>query len=128
MILDTSTVQVPTDVNRSPSRITSQSVFEFRSLHKTPSDLGLHGPLSEWGIQAIVKKYAYQAKLKDVTSQTLHQSFAKKLVDAGMLLDQVATLLGYERLDTTWIYTQPSERDLEWAVRRAAGEIVREDG
>jgi site-specific recombinase XerD len=48
--------------------------------------------------------------------------FTKNLVDAGTPLDQVATLLGHECLDTTRIYTQPSERNLERAVRRAAGE------
>ena len=86
--------------------------------------LGQHGPLSEWGIHAIVKKYAYQARFEDVTAHSLRHSFAKNLVDASTPLDQVATLLGHESLDTTRIYTQPSERDLERAVRRAAGEIV----
>jgi site-specific recombinase XerD len=84
----------------------------------------LRGRLSEWGIHAIVKKYAYQARLGDVTSHTLGHSFAKNLVDAGIPLDQVATRLGHESLDTIRIYTQPSERDLELAVRRAAGEIA----
>ena len=86
--------------------------------------LGQRGPLSEWGIHAIVKKYAYQARLEDATAHTLRHSFAKNLVDAGTPLDQVATLLGHESLDTTRIYTQPSERDLERAVRQATGETV----
>jgi integrase/recombinase XerC len=75
-----------------------------------------------------VKKYAYQAKLEDVTAHSLRHSFAKNLVDAGTPLDQVAILLGHESLDTTRIYTQPSGRDLERAVQRAAGEIIRDDG
>ena len=86
------------------------------------------GPLSEWGIHAIVKKYAYQARLEDVTAHTLRHSLAKNLVDAGTPLDQVATLLGHESLDTTRIYTQPSLRDLEKAIKQAAGEIIRGDG
>ncbi len=95
--------------------------------HKPPQAILIfcqRGPLSEWGIHAIVKKYAFQARLEDVTSHTLRHSFAKNLVDAGTPLDQVATLLGHESLDTTRIYTQPSKRDLERAVRHAAGEIV----
>lgn len=84
--------------------------------------LGQRGPLSEWGIHAVVKKYAYQAQQEDVTAHTLRHSFAKNLVDSGTPLDQVAVLLGHESLDTTRIYTQPSERDLERAVRNAAGE------
>ena len=83
---------------------------------------GQRGPLSEWGIHAIVKKYAYQARQEDVTAHTLRHSFAKNLVDAGTPLDQVAILLGHESLDTTRIYTQPSRRDLERTIRRAAGE------
>jgi integrase/recombinase XerC len=89
--------------------------------------LGQRGPLSEWGIHAIVKKYAYQARQEDVTAHTLRHSFAKNLVDAGTPLDQVAILLGHESLDTTQIYTRPGERDLVRAVRQAAGEILRED-
>ncbi len=54
--------------------------------------------------------------------RSLHHSFAKNLVDAGTPLDQVATLLGHDSLDTTRIYTQPSERDLERSIRRAAAE------
>lgn len=86
--------------------------------------LGQRGPLSEWGIHAIVKKYAYQARQEDVTAHTLRHSFAKNLVDAGTPLDQIAILLGHESLDTTRIYTQPSGRDLERAVRQAAGEGI----
>lgn len=85
--------------------------------------LGQRGPLNEAGINYLVKKYAYQARLEDCTSHTLRHTFAKNLVDAGTPLDQVATLLGHESLDTTRIYTRPSEKDLERAVRRAAGEI-----
>lgn len=86
--------------------------------------IGQRGPLSEWGIHAIVKKYAYQARLEGVTAHTLRHSFAKNLVDAGTPLDQVAVLLGHESLDTTKVYTQPSERDLERAVRNASGETI----
>ena len=75
-----------------------------------------------------MKKYAYQARQEDVTAYILRHSFAKNLVDGGTPLDQVAILLGHESLDTTRIYTELSERDLDLAVRRAAGETVREDG
>jgi integrase/recombinase XerC len=86
--------------------------------------LGQRGPMGEWGVHELVKKYAYQARLEDVTAHTLRHTFAKNLVDAGVPLDQVATLLGHESLDTTRVYTKPSEKDLEQAVRRAAGEVV----
>ena len=49
--------------------------------------LGQRGPLSEWGIHAIVKKFAYQAKLEDFSAHTLRHSFAKNLVDSSTPLD-----------------------------------------
>ena len=85
--------------------------------------LGQRGLLNEAGINYLVTKYAYQVRLLDCTSHTLRHTFAKNLVDAGIPLDQVATLLGHESLDTTRVYTRPSKRDLEQAVRRAAGEL-----
>jgi site-specific recombinase XerD len=85
--------------------------------------LGQRGPLSEPGINYLVGKYAYQARVEDCTSHTLRHTFAKNLVDTGTPLDQVATLLGHESLDTTRVYTRPSKKDLEQAVRRAAGEL-----
>ena len=85
--------------------------------------LGQRGPLNEKGIDYLVGKYACQSRLEGCTSHTLRHTFAKNLVDAGVPLDQVATLLGHESLDTTRIYTHPSRRDLERAVRRAAGEL-----
>ena len=75
-----------------------------------------------------MKKNANQGRLEDVTAHTLRHSFARNLVDAGAPLDQVEMLLGHESLDSTRIYSRPSERNLDPAVRRAAGEIIREDG
>jgi site-specific recombinase XerD len=89
-----------------------------------PLFMGQRGPLNERGIDYLVRKYAYQARLENCTAHTLRHTFAKNLVDAGTPLDQVAILLGHESLDTTRIYTKPSRRDLERAVRKAAGEIA----
>jgi len=105
---------------------TRQAISNY--LEERPEDgterlfLGQRGPLSEAGINYLVGKYAYQARLEDCTSHTLRHTFAKNLVDAGTPLDQVATLLGHESLDTTRVYTRPSKRDLEHAVKRAARE------
>lgn len=86
--------------------------------------LGQRGPLTAKGIWDIVKKYAYQAKLENVTTHTFRHTFGKNLVNVGTPLDQVATLLGHESIETARIYITPSEKDLEKAIRRASGEIV----
>ena len=88
--------------------------------------IGQCGPLSEWGIHGIVKKYTYQARQKDVTAHTLRHSFAKNLVDADTPFDQVAILLGYESLDTIKVYAHPDDRDLKRALRNTVGEFVNE--
>jgi site-specific recombinase XerD len=120
--------QIPLD------RQTRQALSNYLEEHEPASSadredgserlfVGQRGPISEPGINYLVTKYAYQARLEDCTSHTLRHSFGKNLVDAGTPLDQVATLLGHESLDTTRIYTRPSQKDLERAVRRAAGEV-----
>lgn len=53
----------------------------------------------------------------------MRYTFGKHRLDAGEDLVTVASLLGHESLDTTRVYTRPSKRDLEQAVRRAAREI-----
>jgi len=67
-------------------------------------------------IQRAVLRFAQKAGLKNVTPHTLRHSFAKALIDAGVSLEKVATLLGHSNLNTTRIYTTPGEEDLEDAV------------
>lgn len=78
--------------------------------------------LQPQGVQLVVRKYARRAGLPNVTPHTLRHSFAKHLLDAGADLATVQRLLGHERLETAAIYTQPTARDLEQAVRRLEAE------
>lgn len=75
-------------------------------------------PLRPQGVELLVKQYATQAGLENVTPHVLRHSFARQALDSGTDLVTVATLLGHQRLETTAIYTKPSERDLEKAVER----------
>ena len=77
-------------------------------------------PLQPSGIYYLIKRYAYDARLEDVTPHTLRHTFGKNLVDAGVPLDRVAQLLGHESVDTTRIYTTPSEQDLQREVEKVA--------
>ena len=78
------------------------------------------GRLSSRAIARVIKKIAARADLDDVSPHTLRHSFAKNLVDADVGLEKVATLLGHESLETTRIYTQPSEADLQAATEKVA--------
>jgi integrase/recombinase XerC len=78
------------------------------------------GRLGSRAIARVIDKLAERAGLEDVSPHTLRHSFAKNLVDAEVGLEKVATLLGHESLDTTRIYTQPSEADLQAATEKVA--------
>ena len=82
-------------------------------------------PLKPQGAQQVVAKYARRAGLAEVTPHVLRHTFAKHVLDAGEDLATVQRLLGHERLETTAIYTQPTARDLEAAVRRLEADADR---
>jgi len=72
---------------------------------------GVHRRLAELGRIAKVEVHAH----------TLRHTFSKNLIDSGVSLEKVASLLGHSSLNTTRIYTTPGERDLEVAVERLVG-------
>jgi site-specific recombinase XerD len=72
------------------------------------------------GIYYLIKKYAYDARIENISPYALRHTFGKNLVDAGVSLDRVATVLGHSSLNTTRMYTVPSQADLQEAVERIA--------
>jgi len=78
------------------------------------------GPLSSRSVERVVERYGEAAGLSDLTPHVLRHTFAKNLVDQGVGLERVAALLGHSSLNTTRIYTTPSQRDLAEAVETLA--------
>lgn len=74
--------------------------------------------LSGRAIQRILARYGQEANLEDLTPHMARHTFAKNLVDSGVGLEKVASLLGHANLNTTRVYITPSEHDLELAVER----------
>ena len=72
-------------------------------------------------IQRAVQRYAKKAGLKNATPHILRHSFAKALIDAGVSLEKVASLLGHSNLNTTRIYTTPSLEELNDAIEKLDG-------
>ena len=58
------------------------------------------------------------------TPSTLHHTFGKSALDAGVDLLTVSRLIGHERLETTAIYTTPNAQDLERAVERLEADYL----
>lgn len=67
-------------------------------------------------VQRAVARFTDTMDFKDITPHTLRHTFAKSLIDSGVSLDKVATLLGHSNLNTTRIYTTPGVQDLEDAI------------
>lgn len=78
------------------------------------------GALSARGMAFRVTALAERAGLKEVSPHTLRHSFAKNLIDAGVSIEKVAKLLGHGSLETTRLYTTPSEADLQAATERVS--------
>src|SRR4051794_37565653 len=74
--------------------------------------------ISSRAVELLVTKYGHLAGLEDVTPHALRHSFGKYALDAGADLVSVSALLGHHRLETTAIYTTPSQRDLEKVVEK----------
>ncbi len=73
------------------------------------------GRLTPRMVQRILAELGRRSKLR-VTPHLLRHTFAKNLIDAGIGIEKVAMLLGHSNLNTTRIYTVPSEHDLTLAV------------
>ena len=82
-----------------------------------PLFLGQRGnALTPSAIWRVVKKYGERAGLA-ISPHTLRHTFGTRLVRRkGIHLVTVAAMMGHESLDTTAIYTQPSEEDMTEAV------------
>jgi len=78
-----------------------------------------HARLTERGLGYLVKKYAEQAKLRDVSPHDLRHRFGYRM--AGTVpLHRLAQLMGHDSLDTTMLYVQGTKDDLQQAVETIA--------
>jgi integrase/recombinase XerD len=71
-------------------------------------------PLTTRNIQKIVQKASWNAGInKEVHPHTLRHSFATHLLDAGVDLRKIQSLLGHSSIATTQIYTHVSSEQLK---------------
>jgi site-specific recombinase XerD len=75
------------------------------------------GRLTCRGVERMIEDLGRDARV-EVTPHVLRHTFAKGLVNVGVSLEKVASLLGHAQLETTRIYVIPGKNDLEEAVSR----------
>ena len=69
-------------------------------------------PLTDRGVRYVIQKYAYNAKIDNLSPHVFRHTCAKNLIDAGQSIDRVSKILGHSNINTTAIYTIPTEQDL----------------
>ena len=75
--------------------------------------------LSERALGYIVKKYASEASLPDVSPHDLRHRFGYRMAES-VPLHQLAQIMGHDSLDTTKLYIQGTKHDLQQAVETIA--------
>lgn len=93
----------------------------LRARPKTASTkvlLGERGNLKREAVYRIVKKYADLAGIEKVSPHTLRHQFCKSLLDKGVDIVTVANLAGHRDINTTAIYTQPTEEEKALALEK----------
>ncbi len=75
--------------------------------------------LTRQGVWLIIKNYAQEAGIPDVTPHTLRHSFATHLLRGSAPLRNVQELMGHANISTTQLYTQLTDEQLRDVYDRA---------
>jgi site-specific recombinase XerD len=68
------------------------------------------------GLYNLCVSIGKKAKVEGLTPHVLRHTYGHDLVTSGVRIDVVAKLMGHSKIDTTLIYTQPGEEELQNAV------------
>lgn len=78
-----------------------------------------HKALSERALGYIIKKYAYFARISDLSPHDLRHRFGYRMAET-VPLHRLAQIMGHDSLDTTKLYVQETTQDLQQAVETIA--------
>ncbi len=76
-------------------------------------------PITVRGLGYLVKRYAELAKVEDVSCHDLRHRFGYRMAERAAL-HRLAQIMGHDSLDTTMVYVQGTQGDLQNAVDEIA--------
>ena len=77
------------------------------------------GALTERALGYIIKKYVRLAKVEDLSPHDVRHRFGYRMAEL-VPLHRLAQIMGHNSLDTTMIYVQPTQQDLQREVEKIA--------
>ncbi|MCF8566896.1 tyrosine-type recombinase/integrase [Alicyclobacillus tolerans] len=74
--------------------------------------------LTDKGVQHLCSDIGRKAGIEGLTPHVMRHTYCHDLVTKGVGLEVVARLAGHSKIETTMIYTQPGEQELQAAVEK----------
>jgi integrase/recombinase XerC len=74
--------------------------------------------ISRFTLDQIITKYMEQVGITEHSCHSLRHTFAKRLAESNVRLEEIAKLCGHASIQTTMIYTTPGAQELRDAVNR----------
>lgn len=90
------------------------ATYLFPSRKRADPSAGV-GPVGERALIYIVRKYAEQARVRDLSPHDLRHRFGYRMAQT-VPLHRLAQLMGHDSLDTTLRYVRGTPQDLQQAV------------
>ena len=98
--------------------VLGEYIVEHRSMSKWLFGSQRGERLTDKGVQHLCADIGRKAKIDRLTPHRLRHTFLHDLVSKGVSLDRVALLAGHSKLETTMIYTQPGQAELQADVEK----------
>ena len=98
-------------------------LLDYKKWHKDKNRrllYGQRGPLSAGGIKQLLTPYGRAADIDPFSAHVLRHTCARRMHEAGKPIQVIARWLGHESLNTTFLYTLPSQDDLQEAAGGSA--------